>query len=95
MKQLMPFQLWETRIDLALWLADTELFTISNGARTCAKKLLILLTDGTQSSASKSEDPSTIADELRQTGVELIVIGIGSHVMVSIALYTYYFSHRC
>eukprot|EP00794_Sanderia_malayensis_P005383 gene5383-6056_t len=69
-----------TRIDKALRLARDELFTSRNGARASIPKLLVLLTDGAQSADADAVDPGVLAKEIRQAGVKLIVIGIGSKV---------------
>ena len=66
-----------TRIDKALRLTQRELFSISNGARPGVNKLLILLTDGTQTLDDGAEDPGLITDEIRQSGISVLVIGIG------------------
>ena len=69
-----------TRIDLALRLAQNEMFTTANGGRSSVPDILILMTDGTQTQTANSEDPATIADELRKTGVTIIVLGMGSGI---------------
>ena len=69
-----------TRIDLALRLTQAEMFKESNGARALLPKLLILLTDGSQTAGADAEDPGDIADELRKDGVSVIVVGIGRGV---------------
>ena len=66
-----------TRIDRALRLTQKELFSISNGARPGVTKLLILLTDGSQTQDVGAEDPGDITDEIRASGIAVIVIGIG------------------
>ena len=66
-----------TRIDKALRLAQKELFSLSNGGRAGVPKLLILLTDGTQTQDAGAEDPGDIAEELRADGINILVIGIG------------------
>jgi len=66
-----------TRIDRALRLTQSEMFTEENGARPDVPNLLILLTDGTQSVDRNTEDPGDIAAELRQAGINMIVVGIG------------------
>ena len=66
-----------TRIDRALRLTQKEMFLDSNGARANMPKILILLTDGSQTQDAGAEDPGDIADELRQSGISVIVIGIG------------------
>ena len=66
-----------TRIDRALRLTQKELFAPENGGRPGITKILILLTDGTQTKDQGAEDPGDITDEIRATGVVVIVIGIG------------------
>ncbi len=68
---------YTTRIDKALQLAKNQLMS---EARTDQPKLLILLTDGVQTSGSDSVDPAAIAREIRNMGIMLIVIGIGRGV---------------
>ena len=70
----------QTRIDTALRLAQKELFSIINGARPAVPKLLILLTDGSQTQSAGAEDPSAIASEIRNSGVNLLVVGIGKGI---------------
>ena len=67
-----------TRIDKALRLTQNELFTLENGARPGIPKILILLTDGSQTQDAGAEDPGDISNELRQAGVTVLVVGIGS-----------------
>ena len=67
-----------TRIDKALRLTQSKMFTLESGARATTPKVLILLTDGSQTKDAGAEDPGDIADELRQDGINVIVIGIGS-----------------
>ena len=69
-----------TRIDKALRLSQKELFSISNGARPGIPKILVLLTDGSQTQDMNAEDPSVIADEMRKKGVRVLVVGIGDEV---------------
>ena len=66
-----------TRIDKALRLAQKELFSLGNGGRVDVPKLLILLTDGTQTQDAGAEDPGDIAEELRANGINILVVGIG------------------
>ena len=66
-----------TRIDKALRLAQKELFSLGNGGRVGVPKLLILLTDGTQTQDAGAEDPGDIAEELRADGINILVVGIG------------------
>ena len=69
-----------TRIDKALRLAQKELFSSANGGRAGVAKLLILLTDGSQTQDAGAEDPKDIADELRADGINILVVGIGHEI---------------
>jgi secreted protein with Ig-like and vWFA domain len=69
-----------TRIDRALRLTQRQMFTVENGGRVGVTKLIILLTDGSQTPGGDAEDPDVIADELRNDGFVIIGIGIGSEV---------------
>ena len=69
---------YTTRIDRALRQAQKEFFTAANGGRKNIPKIIILLTDGTQSEDDDAEDPAKIAKELRGAGMSTIVVGIGS-----------------
>ena len=75
-----PLMGYTTRIDKALRLAGKELFSIANGGRAGATKLLILLTDGSQTPDPGAEDPGEIADEFRADGINVLVVGIGNGV---------------
>ncbi len=70
----------KTRIDKALKLARDELLTSKHGARENIPKLLVLLTDGSQTDAEGAVPPGDVAAGLRQSGVRLIVIGMGQGV---------------
>lgn len=73
-----PFMGYQTRIDKALRLAQTQMLKKENGARTGIKKLVLLMADGAQS--GDSERPETVAKEIRDAGVEIIAVGIGNRV---------------
>ena len=75
-----PLMGLQTRIDLALRLAQKELFREENGARSDRPKVLILLTDGEQTTIDGYEDPRIPAEEIRASGVRLLVVGIGQGV---------------
>ena len=66
-----------TRIDKALRLADTELYSELNGHRAGVAKILVILTDGSQTPDADAEDPGNITDEMRTRGYTIIVVGIG------------------
>ena len=72
-----------TRIDKALRVAQKDLFSIANGARAGVPKVLILLTDGSQTQDAGAEEPGEIAEELRKEGINVIVVGIGKGVNVT------------
>ena len=69
-----------TRIDKALRLAQQEMFITSNGGRTNVPDILFLLTDGKQTIESGSENPVTIANELRNAGTTIYALGMGPAV---------------
>ena len=67
-----------TRIDKALHLAQKQMFGNDiNGARPGIRKLLILLTGGTQTQSGVAENPSVIAGELRKSGIDILAVAIG------------------
>merc|ERR1712066_477305 len=85
-----------TFMDRALRLAQKEKFTLKNGARPGKAKLLILLTDGAQTTYEnrlvswiprrikrvpvKYEDPAAVVKDLRKDGINVIVVGMGKGV---------------
>ena len=69
-----------TRIDKAFRLSQNELLSVSNGARPGVPKILVLLTDGSQTPEIGSEDPGDIADEIRKSGIKMIVVGVGQGI---------------
>ena len=71
-----------TRIDRALKVVDEDLFNESNGARKDITKMLILLTDGSQTKGSDAVDPGKIAKVLRQRDIHIVSVGIGDEVDV-------------
>ena len=60
-----------TRIDKALRLTQKELFSIPNGGRPGVTKVLIVLTDGSQTKDAGAEDPGDVADEIRKSGINI------------------------
>ena len=72
-----PLMGFTTRIDRALRLAQKKMFTEGNGARDDVADLLVLLTDGSQTYDVDAERPGQVAEELRNAGVHILVIGIG------------------
>ena len=69
-----------TRIDKALRLTQKEMFSLPNGGRPGVNKVLIVLTDGSQTQDAGAEDPADVAEELRNSGIRVIVVGIGNKV---------------
>lgn len=51
-----------TRIDRALRAAQEKLFTLKNGARPRTARVLVLLTDGSQTRGSDAEDPADVSN---------------------------------
>ena len=78
-----PLMGFETKIDRALRLTQSQMFTQNNGARAGVPKILILLTDTLQTEQRGAEDPTLVAEELRQSGIHLVVIGIGKGIKSS------------
>jgi len=72
-----PLMGYQTRIDKALLLAKSAMFTAQNGARSDVPKILVILTDGDQTG---SIHPGDVVDDLRASGIYFIVIGIGRFV---------------
>lgn len=79
----LPFDGGHTRIDKALRLAQRDMFTHDSGARIGVNRVLLLLTDGSQTWVGGSEDPITVAEEIRNSGIHIMVIGIGDEVDVN------------
>ena len=69
-----------TMINKGLRLAQKELFRFANGGRAGIPKLLILLTDGSQTQEFSEVKPGDIADELRSNGTNILAVGIGQGV---------------
>ena len=69
-----------TRIDKALRLTQQEMFSIANGGRPGVNKVLIVLTDGSQTQDAAAEDPGVVAEELRNSGIRVLAVGIGKGV---------------
>ncbi|XP_057304151.1 uncharacterized protein LOC130641387 isoform X2 [Hydractinia symbiolongicarpus] len=70
-----------TFVNLALQAAADHMFTAENGMRENVKHVLILISDGTQStSGTQQETVKQAADAVRAKGVEIITIAVGSNV---------------
>lgn len=75
-----PYTLGRTRIDKALQLANTDLFSIRGRARFDVPHIMVILTDGVQ-----TPDPGAIplyeaVRPLQQKGVVVLAVGVGSRV---------------
>ena len=69
-----------TRIDKALRLTQSDMFSIANGGRPGVSKVVIVLTDGSQTQDVGAEDPGDVAEELRAMGYKVLAVGIGDGV---------------
>ncbi|XP_033736270.1 collagen alpha-6(VI) chain-like isoform X1 [Pecten maximus] len=69
-----------TNTDKALDFARQNSFLSSNGGRSDAEKIVIVLTDGQSTSPSKT---SVAANALHHSGVEVITVGIGNGITQS------------
>ena len=70
----------DTRIDLALSMASSSVFTPSGGARDGKSKVLIIIADGNQTSAPDALPLTEAVAPLKSSGVKIISIGIGNEV---------------
>lgn len=75
-----PHKKGRTRLDKALKLASSQLFTANGGIRPGQRKVMIILTDGRQ-----SQDPDTVPLQdavrpLKQLGVRIYAVAIGDEV---------------
>lgn len=75
-----PHTKGRTRLDKALALAATQMFSTSGGTRSGKRKIMVILTDGRQ-----SQDPDTIplqeaVSPLRKLGVRVYTVAIGDEV---------------
>ena len=68
-----------TRLDKALKLASSELFTTNGGMRSGQSKTMIIITDGRQSVADTVSLKDAVRS-LKQLGVRIYAIGIGDEV---------------
>ena len=71
---------YTTRIDTALRLVQKELFNEKHGGRPGIPKILVILTDGSQTKDADAEDPVKIANEISASGIIVLVVGIGKGI---------------
>jgi hypothetical protein len=73
-----------TRIDMALHLAQTDMFTAANGGRSDKPDLLIVILEGEQSViAQNTGNNKQIGEQIRAKGIKMFVVGIGANVQAS------------
>lgn len=72
-----PYMSLTERMDKALKQVKSEMFTTQNRAREGVHKILVLLTDGTQT-GEEALFPVVTTNELRKNGVLIVVVGIGN-----------------
>lgn len=75
-----PYYGRTTRIDRALSLANTDLFSEAGGVRSYVANTLLLLTDGRQTPAPDSISMERAVKPLKDKRVTRIALGIGSQV---------------
>lgn len=68
------------RIDNALRFAQTHIFNKSSGVRERVPKTVVLITDGPQANVFGADDPTEMANKLRELGVHVFVVGVGSTI---------------
>ena len=78
-----PYYGRTTRIDRALSLANTAMFSEAGGCRSYVAKTLVLLTDGTQTPASDSISLERAVKPLKGKKVARLALGIGDQVSAS------------
>ena len=73
----LPYERGQTRIDRALDVAATDIFS---EARAGVPKLALLITDGTQTAAADAKGLREASEPLRKAGVRVLAVGVGSGV---------------
>lgn len=73
----LPYERGLTRIDKALDLAATDVFS---KAREGVPKIALLITDGTQTPAADAKDLKEASEPLRKAGIRVLAVGVGSGV---------------
>ena len=76
----LPYSKGRTRIDKALQLASSQLFSVGAGMRADVTKIAIVLTDGKQTQAADAVALDKAVAPLHALGVQVFAIGIGSEV---------------
>ena len=70
----------KARIDKALRVASSTLFTVEGGSRPGIQKVCVVLTCGKQTAADDAETLKVSAEVLHQANIRVIGIGVGSMV---------------
>ena len=78
-----PHSKGRTRLDKALELASSQLFTASGGTRPSKRKVMIILTDGRQSKDYDNVPLTVAVRPLRELGVRIFAVAIGDEVDLS------------
>lgn len=78
-----PHSKGRTRLDKALELASSQLFTASGGTRPSKRKVMIILTDGRQSQDYDNVPLTVAVRPLRELGVRIFAVAIGDEVDLS------------
>lgn len=78
-----PYYGRTTRIDRALSLANTEMFSDSGGCRPYVAKTLVLLADGKQTQAPDSISMERAVKPLKTKKVARLAVGIGNQISAS------------
>lgn len=79
----MPYYGRTTRIDRALSVANTAMFSDKGGCRPYVAKTLVLLTDGRQTPAPDSISMESAVKPLRGKKVARLAVGIGNQISTS------------
>ena len=66
----------------ALIVAKNDAFSPTNGGRSDAKNLLVLITDGIESTENV-QDVKDAAEQIRAGGISILVIGVGKNVDIN------------
>lgn len=72
-----------TRIDKALDLASTKVFTPSGGARPNVAKVMVILTDGKQTVTGDSKTLDVAVRPLREKNVTVFAVGVGKAIDIN------------
>jgi uncharacterized protein YegL len=76
--QGLRYQRGTTRIDKALQRAYDDLFSSKGTSRRDVQRVAYIITDGRQTQASDAVSLDEAAEQLRQEGVYMVAVGVGS-----------------